>query len=95
MAKPGTRSTETKNVAGNVGGGAQQTSTHPTTRVIDPGHAGERGSVRATPVPMTTIASIESRAQKPQRPQVPVSVENIPVTPAESAKSPKTEASNP
>jgi len=44
--------------------------------------------VRATPVPVPTIASMESRAQKPQRPQVPVSAESIPVTPAEAAKVP-------
>lgn len=90
MAKTGARSTETRNVAGNAGGGAQQTSTHPNTRTIDAGRAGEQGGVRATPVSVPTIASMESRAQKPQRPQLPVSIESIPVTPAEAAKSPKT-----
>ena len=76
--KSGSRSVESKNVAGNAGSGGQATSTHPNTRSIDPGRAGQAGSVRAATVPVPDIKAAEALRQKPQNPQQPASITNLP-----------------
>jgi hypothetical protein len=76
--KSGSRSVETKNSAGNAGSGAQATSTHPATRTINAGRAGQSGSVKATPVPVPDIKAAEALRQKPQNPKQPVSITNLP-----------------
>jgi hypothetical protein len=76
--KSGPRSVESKNAAGNAGSGAQATSTHPATRTIDAGRAGQSGSVKATPVPVPDIKAAEALRQKPQNPRQPVSVTSQP-----------------
>ena len=70
MAKPGARSRETLNQAGNAGSGAQPVSTSPLTRVP--------GSTAATSTPMPTVAEMEARRQKPQNPQQPASITDLP-----------------
>jgi hypothetical protein len=71
MAK-GARSKETPNVG--------QTSTHPDTRVIDPGRRGLAGSAKAAPVPdpAQDLKDAATRAQKPSNPKQPVSIESQP-----------------
>ena len=63
MAKSGQRSVETRNVAGNLGGGGQATSTHPDTRRFD------AVSVAPTPQPVPSLADAHARRQKPDNPQ--------------------------
>ena len=65
--KSGPRSMESKNAAGNAGSGAQATSTHPATRTIDAGRAGQSGSVKATPVPAPDIKAARGAAGKSRR----------------------------
>ena len=72
MAKSGTRSTTTPNVASNRGGGAAATSTHPDTRVVQTFPNQQGGKVTPTTAPLPTIADMESRRQKPHSPVVPV-----------------------
>jgi hypothetical protein len=79
MAKPGPRSAESKNVAGNSGSGGQAVSTHPDTRAIQPSRAGAPGyqSVKPTQQPIPSIADAESRRQKGQSPIVPVDLASV------------------
>ena len=80
MAKPGPRSVESKNVAGNAGSGGQAVSTHPDTRSISPANAGAPGykSVKPTAQPIPSIADAESRRQKPKNDDQPCSITNLP-----------------
>ena len=79
MAKPGPRSVESKNVAGNAGSGNQSASTHPGTRVP--------GSTAPTQQPVPSVADAHSRRQKPDGPSVPVSLETIGGTTTEALES--------
>jgi hypothetical protein len=82
MAKPGPRSVESKNVAGNSGSGGQAVSTHPGTRSIDASRAGQPGyaSVKPTQQPVPSIADAESRRQKPSNPKVAVDLATVGAT---------------
>jgi hypothetical protein len=79
MGKPGPRSVESKNVAGNAGSGNQAVSTHPGTTVP--------GSTVATQQPVPSIADAHSRRQKPDGPTVPVSLDSIGNTTSEALES--------
>ena len=74
MAKPGARSSETKNVAGNLGSGGQAVSTHPNTRTIGT----QVGAVKPATVPIPSIADCEFRRQKPKNDDAPCSITNLP-----------------
>lgn len=77
MAKPGARSTSTPNMAGNSGGGGQQASTHPNTRVTDASLAGQKGAVKPTMQPIPDIKAAEANRQKGQSPLVPVNLATV------------------
>jgi hypothetical protein len=87
MAKPGARSTQTPNLAGNAGSGNQAVSTHPNTRTIGT----QVGAVSPTKQPIPDIKAAEANRQKGQSPLVPVSLATVgnATTEAEQRHQPK------
>lgn len=73
MAKPGARSTQTPNMAGNAGSGGQAVSTHPNTRTIGT----QVGDVKATQQPIPDIKAAHANRQKPDNNRVPVNLATV------------------